>query len=108
LAPLTVKWGVDAAIPEGSDLSEYEAIVYPFAGATAGKAPAERNVGPDQLAAEIAAFLAAPRHFYEVLKTFEDVPHRTIVQAWALLRETDRLAREVKTGKYLLKSAASA
>jgi hypothetical protein len=42
-----------------------------------------------------------------VLKTFEDVPHRTIVQAWALLRETGRLAREVKTGKYLLKPATA-
>ena len=105
LAPLTAKWGVDATIPEGSDLSEYEAIVYPFAGATTGKVPAERNIGPGQLAAEIATFLAAPRHFYEVLKTFEDVPHRTVVQAWALLRETGRLAREVKTGKYVLKPA---
>jgi len=31
------------------------------------------------------------------------VPHRTIVQAWTILREADRLDREVKTGRYVLK-----
>jgi 2,5-furandicarboxylate decarboxylase 1 len=105
LAPLTAKWGVDATIPEGSDLSEYEAIAYPFADAAAGKdAPRpDRNIGPDALAAEIAARLDAPRHFADILQFFDDVPHRTIVQAWTILREADRLDREVKTGRYVLK-----
>ena len=105
LAPLTAKWGVDATIPEGSDLSEYEAISYPFADDVAGQgAPRpDRNIGPEALAAEIAAQLGTPRHFADILKFFDDVPHRTIVQAWAILREGDRLDREVKTGKYVLK-----
>jgi len=108
LAPLTAKWGVDATIPEGSDLSEYEAIAYPFADVAAGmdKPRPDRNIGPDALAAEIAAQLGAPRHFAEILKFFDDVPHRTIVQAWAILREADRLDREVKTGKYVLKKTS--
>jgi len=29
------------------------------------------------------------------------------VQAWAILREQDRLDREVKTGKYVLKKESS-
>ncbi len=105
LAPLTAKWGVDATIPEGSDLSEYEAIAYPFAEDAAGKEKPrpDRNVGSDALALEIADALGAPRHFAEILRLFDDVPHRTIVQAWAILREQDRLDREVKTGKYVLK-----
>jgi 2,5-furandicarboxylate decarboxylase 1 len=105
LAPLTAKWGVDATIPEGSDLSEYEAIAYPFADAAAGKdAPRpDRNIGAEALAAEIAARLDAPRHFADILQFFGDVPHRTIVQAWTILREADRLDREVKTGRYVLK-----
>jgi len=106
LAPLTAKWGVDATIPEGSDLSEYEAISYPFAGDVAGRdrgVRPGRNIGPEDLAAEIAAQLGAPRHFADILEFFDDVPHRTIVRAWALLREADRLDREVKTGKYVLK-----
>jgi 2,5-furandicarboxylate decarboxylase 1 len=105
LAPLTAKWGVDATIPEGSDLSEYEAISYPFAEDAAGKdAPRpDRNIGAEALAAEIAARLDAPRHFADILQFFDDVPHRTIVQAWTILREADRLDREVKTGRYVLK-----
>jgi 2,5-furandicarboxylate decarboxylase 1 len=104
LAPLTAKWGVDATIPEGSDLSEYEAIAYPFAEDAGKDAPrADRNISPEALAAEIAARLDAPRHFADILKFFEDVPHRTIVQAWTILREADRLDREVKTGRYVLK-----
>ena len=51
LAPLTAKWGVDATIPEGSDLSEYEAIAYPFAEDAAGTSTRpDRNIGPDALA----------------------------------------------------------
>jgi len=106
LAPLTAKWGVDATIPEGSDLSEYEAISYPFAGEVAGQDMAlrpDRNISAEALAAEIAAQLGTPRHFADVLKFFDDVPHRTIVQAWAILREADRLDREVRTGRYVLK-----
>src|ERR1700732_5118041 len=63
----------------------------------------DRNIGPEALAAEIAAQLGTPRHFADILKFFDDVPHRSIVQAWAILREGDRLDREVKTGKYVLK-----
>ena len=106
LAPLTAKWGVDATIPEGSDLSEYEAISYPFARDVAGQDMAprpDRNIGAEALAAEIATQLGTPRHFADILKFFDDVPHRTIVRAWAILREADRLDREVKTGRYLLK-----
>jgi 2,5-furandicarboxylate decarboxylase 1 len=105
LAPLTAKWGVDATIPEGSDLSEYEAISYPFVDAAVGMDASRpnRNIGPEALAAEIAARLDAPRHFADILKFFDDVPHRTIVQAWTILRETDQLDREVKTGRYVLK-----
>ncbi len=102
--PLTAKWGVDATIPEGSDLSEYEAISYPFAAVADKDAPRpDRNIDPEALAAEIAARLDAPRHFADILQFFDNVPHRTIVQAWTILREADRLDREVKTGRYVLK-----
>jgi 3-polyprenyl-4-hydroxybenzoate decarboxylase len=107
LAALTAKWGIDATIPEGSDLSEYEAIEYPFVdqdGHDGSAALTEHNVTPDVLAERIVAFLTEPKHFYDVLKRFGEVPHRTVVQAWGLLRQADRLARETKTGKYLLKT----
>ncbi len=104
LAPLTAKWGVDATVPEGSDLSEYESIEYPFSDRTAVKAVTGRNVMPNQLAEEIAAYLSEPRHFYDVMNHFADVEHRTIVQAWAMLRESGRLSRETKTGRYLIKA----
>jgi 2,5-furandicarboxylate decarboxylase 1 len=103
LAALTAKWGIDATIPEGSDLSEYEKIEYPF-NKTASAPLTDHNATPEQIADQIVAFLDAPRHFYDVLAKFEQVPHRTVVQAWALLRRTDRLARETKSGKYLLKT----
>lgn len=103
LAPLTAKWGVDATIPEGSDLSEYETIEYPFAGPVSEKFGAQEAVAPAALAEQIAGFLAEPRHFFDVLSRFEQVPQRTVVQAWSLLRQADRLAREDKTGRYLLK-----
>jgi len=74
------------------------------AAAAAKDAPrADRNIGPEALAAEIAARLDAPRHFADILQFFDDVPHQTIVQAWTILREADRLDREVKTGRYVLK-----
>ena len=102
LAPLTAKWGVDATIPEGSDLGEYEAIEYPFAeGIRAAPATATRT--PQALAEEIAELLATPRHFYEVLRHFEQVDQRTVVRAWSLLRQSDRLGREETSGKYVLK-----
>ncbi|RAI45984.1 UbiD family decarboxylase [Rhodoplanes roseus] len=105
LAPLTAKWGIDATIPEGSDLSEYEAIAYPFTdGITAGEADAPTPNDPARLADDIAAFLASPRHFSEVLATFASAHQRTIVKAWAVLRQAGRLGRETATGKYTIKA----
>jgi 2,5-furandicarboxylate decarboxylase 1 len=106
LAPLTAKWGVDATMPEGSDPAEYEAITYPFAEAEAtAKALAETSVtAPEPLAAAIAAYLAEPRYFYDVLSKFDTVPQRTIVRAWALLREAGRLGREDRTGRYIIRN----
>lgn len=104
LAPLTAKWGIDATIPEGSQRSEYDPIVYPFAAAsdTLVVHEAGQAVAPADLAGEIAAYLAEPRHFYEVLKQFPAVPHRALIQAWAQLRADGRLAREAETGRYVL------
>jgi 3-polyprenyl-4-hydroxybenzoate decarboxylase len=104
LAALTAKWGIDATIPEGSDLSEYEAIEYPFANGNAAQALTEHNITPETLAERIVTYLAVPRHFYDVLREFGGAPHRTVVQAWGLLREAGRLGRETKSGKYLLKA----
>ena len=104
LAALTAKWGIDATIPEGSDLSEYEAIEYPFAGADGSQTLTEHNITPELLADRIVGFLCEPRHFYDVLKHFGEAPHRTVVQAWGLLRRAGRLARETKSGKYQLKT----
>lgn len=101
LAPLTAKWGVDATIPEGSDTGEYETIEYPFAeGVRAASDPAAST---PSLAEEIGALLATPKHFYEVLQHFEHVDQRTVVRAWSLLRQGDRLGREEASGKYVLK-----
>ena len=103
LAPLTAKWGVDATIPEGSDLSDYETIAYPFAGSVP-VAPAVEDAGsPESLASSIAAYLEEPRHFYDVLFHFADVPYRAVVQGWARLRETGMLSREPGTGRYVRK-----
>ena len=100
LAPMTSKWGVDATMPEGADPAEYDAIAYPFSDADV---PAPAGVEtPEQLAAAIAAYLAEPRHFYDVLSNFATVPQRTIVQAWAVLREAGRLGREQGTGRYVI------
>jgi hypothetical protein len=104
LAPLTAKWGIDATIPDGSDPGEYEAIEYPFAGEVGAPLFVGYGGSPKEVAERIAAFLAEPRHFYEVLKEFGQVSQRTVVQAWSLLRQADRLRREVKTGKYQLRS----
>lgn len=104
LAALTAKWGVDATIPEGSDLSEYEEIAYPSAEAPAAHAPLAHNVTPEELAERIATLLAEPHHFHDVLSGFTEVPQRTVVQAWAVLRKAGRLEREDKTGKYKLKA----
>ncbi|MCC6889904.1 MAG: UbiD family decarboxylase [Hyphomicrobiales bacterium] len=100
LAPLTAKWGVDATIPEGSDLSEYETIEYPFA--AGDRLLVRDDVLPDVLCEEIAAYLAEPRHFVEVLSKFAHVSQRTVLQAWSRLRQAGRLAREETSGKYLL------
>jgi 2,5-furandicarboxylate decarboxylase 1 len=101
LAPLTAKWGIDATIPEGSDLGDYETIEYPFADVGAPLLSGH-NASPDDVAERIAAFLAEPRHFYEVLREFAQAPQRTVVQAWSLLRRAGRLGREAETGKYRL------
>ena len=101
LAPLTAKWGIDATIPEGSDLSEYEAIEYPFADGLPAGSDSANGAEPAALADEIAVLLRQPQHFYDVLRRFPRVPQRTIMQAWSLLRQAGRLAREEKTGKYL-------
>lgn len=55
----------------------------------------------DRVAA-IAAYPAEPRHCYAVLGKFDRVPQRTVVQAWALLREAGRLGREDRTGRCLI------
>jgi hypothetical protein len=52
----------------------------------------------------LAAYLAEPRYFYDVLSTFDTVPQRIIVQAWALLREAGRLGREDRTGRYVIRN----
>jgi 2,5-furandicarboxylate decarboxylase 1 len=107
LAPLTAKWGVDATMPDGCDPAEYETICYPFPepgdALKAGEGTRTMPMTPAQLAEAIAAYLGEPRHFYDVLSKFEAVPQRSIVQAWALLREAGRLGREEKAGRYLIK-----
>ena len=105
LAPLTAKWGVDATMPEGCDPDEYETIAYPFAeeADAEAKAGSEVTMAPEQLAPAIAVYLAEPRHFCDVLAKFDTLPQRSVVQAWALLREAGRLGREVKTGRYVIK-----
>jgi 2,5-furandicarboxylate decarboxylase 1 len=108
LTALTAKWGVDATIPEGSDISEYEEIEYPFPEGGVDSARLDEQIAPAQLAEKIAMLLRAPMHFYDVLHHFAQVPQRTVMQAWSLLRQSDRLAREEKTGKYKLKTGPSA
>jgi 2,5-furandicarboxylate decarboxylase 1 len=64
LAPLTAKWGVDATIPEGSDISEYDPIDYPFK--ASDPAPTQTVATPSNtadLAEAIAALLVKPLHF---------------------------------------------
>jgi 2,5-furandicarboxylate decarboxylase 1 len=103
LAPLTAKWGIDATIPEGSELSEYEMIEYPFAEGAPLPAVADDATPPAVLIKEIADFLQEPQHFYDILQRFQRIPQRSILQAWSLLRQSGQLVREEKTGKYLLK-----
>ena len=106
LVALTAKWGVDATIPEGSNISEYEEIEYPFPEGSAGSAQMDEQIAPAELAEKIAVLLHAPMHFYDILHHFPQVPQRTVVQAWSQLRQAGRLAREEKTGKYKLKGRA--
>jgi 2,5-furandicarboxylate decarboxylase 1 len=102
LAPVTGKWGLDATIPEGADLSEYESITYPFRDAAdlPVSSQTERKE-PAQLAEDILAYLSEPRHFYDVLRQFSAVSQRDIVRAWSLLRLAKRLGREEETGRYV-------
>lgn len=105
LAPLTAKWGVDATIPEGSDRAEYEEIAYPFPRGEAAEPTAPDAYESSELLADaIASYLTQPRHFYDVLAQFRTTPHRTVVEAWGLLRQGGRLDREVSTGKYVVKT----
>ena len=100
LIALTGKWGVDATIPEGSDLSEYEEIVYPSIDDL--PTPAGPELTAEALAEQIAAFLAAPKHFYDVVQHFNAMSFRSIMLAWAVLRDAKRFSREKKTGKYIV------
>ena len=106
LAPLTGKWGLDATIPEGTDLDEYETILYPFAEAAFAEPGVPAAVEqPEALAERIAAYLTTPRHFYDVLANFDGASQREVMQAWALLRQEGRLAREAKSGRYVIGDA---
>lgn len=56
----------------------------------------------EEVAARIARLLQAePRTFYEVLRQLGDVEYRVVLQAWGVLREGRRLARDPE-GHYLL------
>ena len=103
LAPLTAKWGVDATIPEGTDIREYDPIAYPFEDKIGqlNNQPKDKNLL--LLVEEIAELLHEPKHFYDVLEYFSDVSQRQIVQAWGKLRDEKRLDREISTGRYILK-----
>ncbi len=103
LAPLTAKWGVDATIPEGSDMSEYETIEYPFAEGHAPPPVSDQTATPADLAEQIVGFMSEPRHFFAVMQQFSGVPQRKVVQAWSLLRQAGRLGREEKSGRYVIK-----
>ena len=46
-----------------------------------------------------------PVQFMDLLRTFPDVPYRTILLAWGQVREAHRLARE-EDGEYFLPPSA--
>ena len=102
LSPLTSKWGIDATIPEGADLREYELIRYPTSSDAVSKVSSKLPNSLSALSAEIRSFLSAPKHFNDVLVHFHDVPFRTIVKAWANLRRDGVLRRELETGRYVV------
>ena len=103
LAPLTAKWGVDATIPEGSDISEYDEIEYPFIDGVQGSPDYKSEVNAMDLVQSIEKLLITPQHFYDVLAYFPDISQRQIVQAWGKLREAKKLDREISTGRYIIK-----
>jgi len=103
LAPLTAKWGVDATIPEGTDIREYDPIAYPFEDKIGQLNNQTKDKNILLLVEEIAQLLHEPKHFYDVLEYFSDVSQRQIVQAWGKLRDEKRLDREISTGRYILK-----
>ena len=102
LAPLTAKWALDATIPEGADLAEYETIRYPFRD-SGMELPLPAAIAVTDLAEQIAAFLDAPKHFADVLAHFAAVSQRDIVRAWGELRQAKRLDRERRTGRYVIR-----
>lgn len=110
LAPLTAKWGLDATIPEGADLAEYETIRYPFGENCADRPSPVSSAGTsvEGLAEQIAAYLGTPKHFAEVLAHFGAASQRDIVRAWGELRKAGRLGREKRSGRYVLEDATSA
>lgn len=107
LTPLTAKWALDATIPEGADLAEYETISYPFR-ETGPDMPSSAPPADTDLAEQIAAYLETPKHFADVLAHFAAASQRDIVRAWGNLRKAKRFAREDRTGRYVMKNAASA
>ncbi|MFQ6110994.1 MAG: hypothetical protein ACE5LX_03065 [Nitrospinota bacterium] len=45
-----------------------------------------------------------PFYFFDVLDKLRDADYRTILLAWAALREKGRLDRIVETGEYVIKN----
>jgi 2,5-furandicarboxylate decarboxylase 1 len=107
LIALTGKWGVDATIPEGSDISDYEVIEYPLIEQLPVPAT-DPGLMPEALAEQIAAFLATPKHFNDVVQHFDTESFRSIMLAWSVLRVEKRFGREEKTGKYIVETETAA
>ena len=115
---LITRLGIDATMPEGIPRSRYERIRFPHlqeinladlasAGPKAAKSAdavqGGAEAGAKALAEEIIAYVGQTesRYYYQVLDHFADRPHRTVVQAFALLAGAGRLGRD-ELGRYLL------
>lgn len=98
----TAKMGIDATIPEEVPKERYERITYPFFDEVrveefveGRRAPARSRVTPEALQGKILAILApGPLYFAELLDALRDEGYREIVQAFGLLNEQGRLARD--------------